>query len=161
MKSEIVNLAVHSSGRALLTNMLNVFGGKAEIAAQFGVTNKTVSNWFTPSGRGPGQSIANQMQYHLPGQEITVQVSGTRHDRPAGHDTYSPHITLNREDGIKYTQLLKEGKPEAARVFLLAEQHEGWDGVPSLAGASWQEDFDYDDFDYDDYPDADIDYKLE
>ena len=144
----------------LLRATLNQFGTREAIAEHFGVKEATVARWFRAGG-APGKDTRAAMQTYLTYQQTEVFVSGNRADRSGPGRHYETIIVLDREDGILYAELIAAGKENTARVFLLAAQHENWDGVPALAGASWEEDFDYDEEDYPDWPDADDDYILE
>lgn len=153
---------LHRSGSPaqLLLGALNQFGGFAEMAQQFGVQQSTVERWFRGGGRIPGADIRAEMQNYLPGQQRTFIITGTNAEAREVHPVRDRRleITMNREDNIQYQRMLAEGKPEAARVFLLAAEHGQWDGVPALAGAEWYpEDEDY--YDDDDY-EYDTDYIL-
>jgi len=62
--------------------------------------------------------------------------------------------------GAQYRQWLEyqsNGETQKSMVYLLAEVY----GVPSLAGASFDEDFDYDSVDFDQWPDADDSYMAQ
>ena len=84
------------------------------------------------------------------GQGSIVTVVGRQQGRASPRKI---DISLTPEADKTYNRLLREHKPRAAKVFLLASQ-QGY-GVPALAGAEWSEDFE----DYYDSAEFELDYE--